>query len=364
MHVLCEIGTRGRYDTTLPMTLVAIQNQTVLPDHLLLIDDTPVATRHPDVYKHPVLGNVLRSLAKRMGVTVIFGPGRGPQHNHEFARTSQYAKELIWRVDDDECPEPNVLQRLKDAMHHNPQLGAVAGLVLVPGERETNPHASAALEDIPTAKNVQWYTWPKGHVFQKVDHLHSSYLYRKEAAAYPIGLSPVGHTEETQHTLRIKENGYSLQILPDVVTWHYRFSTGGIRSQTGDYAADTEVFCSYLKSRDVRFTRRFPILMNQGLGDAFALFSVLNAIDDQAKAEGFQTMLFIRESLVEFIKPRVRNGIVTLPDSEFCLWNFTGTFNVYDWWTKREESKHLFTGNLAAAYLAMYTERLAKGVFQ
>ena len=37
--ILCSISTRGRYDSTLPLALQAILNQTKLPDKIIIFDD-------------------------------------------------------------------------------------------------------------------------------------------------------------------------------------------------------------------------------------------------------------------------------------------------------------------------------------
>ena len=52
--VLCSIGTRGRYDTTLPLALAAIINQTKRPDKVVIFDDNenPMDVRNYLIYKN------------------------------------------------------------------------------------------------------------------------------------------------------------------------------------------------------------------------------------------------------------------------------------------------------------------------
>ena len=52
--VLCSIGTRGRYDTTLPLALAAIINQTKKPDKVVIFDDNdePRDVREELIYKN------------------------------------------------------------------------------------------------------------------------------------------------------------------------------------------------------------------------------------------------------------------------------------------------------------------------
>ena len=53
-NVLCSIATRGRYQTTLPLALNAIINQTKLPDKLVIFDDNdePEDVRNNNIYQH------------------------------------------------------------------------------------------------------------------------------------------------------------------------------------------------------------------------------------------------------------------------------------------------------------------------
>ena len=355
MHVLCNVNTRQRWGSTLPLTLQSILSQSRLPDEFLLIDDSPPEGR-PDMWRHPVLGPLISTMQSKMKVKIINGPGRGPHHCHEFARTSEQAKELVWRVDDDECPEPDVLARLEKHIEHNPldRIGAAAGLVLGPNPG-ANPLASSRVEDLRWCKNIQWYRWPKNAkgFYPQVDvgHLHSSYLYRKDAASFPMNLSPVGHTEETQHTMRIKLAGFRLLVDTGITTWHYRQSDGGIRSQQGDYDGDRKQFDDWCDSIGIKFRRRVPIWAGQGWGDCFALLQAMpDIIKHHRDAEFIQ--VFVRPELLDQFKS-LAGGVVTVdPLPNWQLWNFQGEFNVYCWMGNHPN----FKGNLVAAYRQMYTE--------
>ena len=52
--ILCSIATYKRYDTTLPLVLNAIINQTKLPDKLIIYDDNddPQDLRNNWLYSH------------------------------------------------------------------------------------------------------------------------------------------------------------------------------------------------------------------------------------------------------------------------------------------------------------------------
>lgn len=73
--------------------------------------------------------------------------------------------------------------------------------------------------------NVQWY--PINET-QDVDHLHCSFLYRAGIYPYNLALSRIAHTEETQFTNGIKNEGYRVFVTPGV-SWHLKNPDGGIR---------------------------------------------------------------------------------------------------------------------------------------
>jgi hypothetical protein len=325
----------------------------------LIIDDNQAPQT---VDKHPVIGGLLRTASMKMTVAVVRGPGRGPHHNHEYARTSEHAKELVWRLDDDECPNSDVLAGLERELISNADTGAVAGSVFIPGMCTTlNPHASSQIEDILSCHNVQNWKAEPGTRYDNVGHLHSTYLYRKDAAMYDLDMSSVGHTEETRHTIQMKLNGWRLVVLNDLVTWHYRQGSGGIRSQQGDYAADERGFRMWLKSLRFNYVKRLPVLVTQGLGDGMALLSVMPDIIKAADPLFDAVQVFVKPEMLELYQTRITHNKVRLhPMSECELWYFSGEFGVYAWAVDAAK-KRGWKGNLADAYRAMYMERIFKG---
>ena len=328
MHILAEICTRGRYDTTLPLAVQAVINQTRPPDALLIVDDNPPETRLEKLEKHPLLDAILAS-AGSIVVAEAHGPGKGPHVNHEFARTCPEAKGLIWRVDDDEVPSPDVLERLEKLLLSDKKIGAAGGLVLSPGMPGVNPYASSALEDMFWCKNRQWYR--QEAVPFEAGHLHSTYLYRKNAARYPKGLSAVGHCEETWHTAEMRRRGFHLWVDPLAVTRHYRQVNGGIRSQSGDYAGDEAKFRVWLEKNKVRLRKIVPVIIAQGLGDCYA---GLQALPDILKfhKDADEVLVFVRpEQLVAFTQ-FAGGKVSVLPAGEMAHYAFKVDANVYAGW--------------------------------
>ena len=228
MKVTASISTRNRYFTTLPLCLMAIANQTKVPDELIIFDDTDEKDRR-DLRADPTYQNIFAHLDKRnIFWHVDFGSGEGQVKNHQ--KTIEIAKhELIWRLDDDNIPESNVLEVLLSELG---KAGAIAGLVLDPkAGLHPNKLASSKIEDIFLGINVQWFPF-ETPANKSVDHLYSTFLYRKEAAqhGYEMTLSPKGFREETIFTYEMKRKGWNLLVTPKCVTWHYQQPTGGIRS--------------------------------------------------------------------------------------------------------------------------------------
>ena len=155
--VLCSIGTRGRYDTTLPLALAAIINQTKRPDKVVIFDDNdnPRDVRNELIY---------RNLFQMMDIKGIkwewlFAAKKGTHYNHQAANTMGY--KWVWRMDDDAIPESDVLRSLLSfAIFSN--AGAVGGSILTPPllYQDTNP--TGKIENINSEPNPQWRISPHG----------------------------------------------------------------------------------------------------------------------------------------------------------------------------------------------------------
>lgn len=349
-HITATVATRGRYGTTLPQTLAAIANQTRPPDDLLIIDDNPASERK-DLLKHPVVTPILAMLtAAGVKAYVVEGLQKGPHVNHEQAR--QQAKDLIWRVDDDEIPEPEVLQCLEKHLIDNPKVGAAAGLVPVPPMTE-NAAASCALEDVFDCKNVQWYNWPAGTVFDNAGHLHSSYLYRKHAAQFRTDLSPVGHCEESFHTIDMVRNGWRLVIDTNVTTWHCRQPTGGIRVHNHQewYEQDFAKFVDWCKTLPVKWRRTCNVLATAGVGDVWAAATVMPKIIEYQRARGVSVRIFCRPDDMPLFAGFAGDGVTVRELNDVLKYELRHDGNIYAWMARDS-----YKGGLPGAFVHYYTE--------
>jgi glycosyltransferase involved in cell wall biosynthesis len=264
--ILCSISTKNRYDTFLPLAIQSIINQTRLPDKLVIFDDNddPRDVREDPKYKY--LLSILD--AKCIPWDYVFAGKRGQHHNHQIANTMGY--EWVWRVDDDNSPEPNVLKNL--CSYISDDVGAVGGSVLTTEWNCRPRNVTGKIENIDDEENIQWGIIQN---VKEVDHLHCSFLYRAGIVDYNLGLSKVAHREETLFTYQLKQKGYKNLVIPNTVTWHAKSSSGGIRSSDMRelYDHDEKIFRNILGLQN-----RTVVILDCGMGDHVVFKKVLSDI--------------------------------------------------------------------------------------
>lgn len=275
--VTCEMSTKNRRETTLPLAVLSIALQTRPPEQLIIYDDNDEPM---DFSKDPLwdyMANFLRE--KKISVTVIPGFKRGQHFNHEHAQ-SIAAGDLIWRMDDDTIAEPDCLKHLLAIMEDRvmsptdsepPPIGAVAPCVLF----KSPNHMDIPADYTTKMDNAQW------HYFEGVkeaEHLYSIFLYRKGITHYELALSKAAHREETIFSMKIRKAGYKLLIEPKALCRHFRFPTGGIRSPgyTKEmFDADEKIFQEILAEIT---TDTKTLHLNCGLGDHIVVKGLLPEI--------------------------------------------------------------------------------------
>ena len=343
MKVTATISTRNRYFTTLPLCLTAIANQTKAPDELIIYDDG----EHKDIRNEPIYQNIFSHLSKRkIFWHVEFGSGEGQVKNHQRALL-EAEHELIWRLDDDNVPEANVLEVLFGEM--GKQTGAIGGLVMNPQiDLHPNKVASSKIEDVYLGINEQWYPHEKTSI-KAVDHLYSSFLFRKEAAqhGYNLQLSRVGHREETIFTYEMKRKGWNVAVTPHCVTWHYNFPAGGIRDATRDemWQHDENIFKELYKSWGVRQTQYCHIVLNNGLGDHYMFKTLMPEILKKYKGNKILLATCFPELFTEY------EGVyhLTIADAVLCYGEYINDFDIYKWMVDNN-----WKGHLIDAYRKLY----------
>lgn len=271
--VTAVVCTKDRYYTSLPNCLMSIALQTVVPDRLLIYDDG----EQKDLRNESLYQNIFSMLTQK-GIVweVKFGARKGQVQSHQSSLT-EATTDWIWRIDDDNVMEANVLEKLLENVADD--VGAVGGLVLDPKIPLTSHKlASNKIEDIYLGLNIQWFMDSKK---QEVDHLYSTFIYRRaEAPAYCMKLSKVGHREETIFTHELKRKGWKLIMDPAAVTWHLREATGGIRSDSDRdmWHHDELIFGDKLKEWGVTPTQVKLCVLDSGLGDHLIFKSILPEI--------------------------------------------------------------------------------------
>lgn len=253
--VLCSVATRGRYQTTLPLTLNSIINQTKKVDKLIIFDDND---EPQDMRKELVYSYFFKMLdIKGIAWEWVYAHKKGQHHIHQMANTMGF--DWVWRVDDDAIPEPNVLQTLFN--YTSKKVGAIGGAILTPPLQFESFKPTGKIENIDTEPNIQWSFI---HKVKEVEHLHCSFLYRAGLHDYNTGLSRVAHREETLFTYGLYLKGYKILAVPNAVSWHLKNPNGGIRSETNQklYEQDEQIFRNTINYKDKKI-----VVLNCGMGD-------------------------------------------------------------------------------------------------
>lgn len=320
MGILCSISTKGRYDTYLPLAISAVMNQTRKVDKLVIFDDNdePIDLRDKPIYKF------LFGMLELKGIPweVLYGQKKGQHYNHQTANQMGY--DWVWRVDDDNIPEPTVLEQLASRIQSD--LGAIGGPVLFADRIIDVSTSTGKIEHIDNEPNLQWGRFSS---FKTVDHLHCSFLYRAGIVDYNLGLSKVAHREETLFTYQMKKKGYKLFLIPGAITWHGKSLTGGIRSEDNVelYMHDEFIFRNHLEYKD-----KTIVVLDSGMGDHIVFKHVLPHIKN---AEVFTCY------------PDIIPGR-SIAEAHY-LFGDLDTYNVYGFMSKKK-----WTGSLESAYRKMY----------
>ena len=333
IKVTASISTKDRYYTTLPMCLSAIANQTYKPEKILLFDDG----EQKDLREDPIYSNLFSLLfIKGIELQVVFGERKGQIRNHQ--KTLEIADtEWIWRLDDDNIPEPDVLEKLISCI--DDKVGAIAGCVLDPKNKiESVPIdiPNNTIDTIENMPNIQWFS-DKG--IRKVEHLYSSFLFRKEAAkhGYCLNLSIAGHREETIFTHEMFLNGWDLLVNYDAITWHLRFSEGGIRSFQDEnlWHHDDAIFNQKRIFWKKPLEDLFPVVLDSGIGDHFAFLQIL---PDIINKHGKINLFCCFPDLFEEYKDKV--NLLSIMEAKAATQNIED-HNIYKWMWDNNWKEHI-----------------------
>jgi beta-1,4-mannosyl-glycoprotein beta-1,4-N-acetylglucosaminyltransferase len=342
VEVTAYISTKDRYFTTLPMAIMSVINQSYPIKKLIIFDDG----EHKDLRELSPYREIFGLLTiKGIEWYFLFAGRQGQVANHNAAIEFEHSTEWLWRVDDDDSPEPDCLEKL--VRNVTPEVGAVGGLVHMPSQGVIPTRlCSGKIEDIYGRLNLQWSDF-KG--VREVDHLHNTFIYRKSASkhGYHRGLSPVGHREETLFSYEIKRAGWKVLIDPEAKTWHMRDPNGGIRSHTlqQNYQHDEEVFSNKLSEWKVKPNQYKLFMLNSGLGDHLCFKLLLPELKNKYKG----VKLLVANCYPEVFKD---DDIESLSIIEGTFLESDDKHNIYRWcWERNWDGSQ---GNLVEAYRKMY----------
>lgn len=344
--VTCEISTKGRYFTTLPLAITSVALQKLKPKKILIFQDD----LHEDLRKYSIYANIF-ALLERQGIEweVVFGTNSGQVANHQKA--IELAKtEWIWRLDDDNYAEPDVLERLMEET--TDKVGAVAPSVIDPLMPLDNMSLgwSTDIKNIDTHMNVQWLRPVAGEAdVVSADHLYSTFIYRKAAAVhgYNKNLSPVGHREETIFTYEMSRLGWMLLVNRGPVVWHLRENTGGIRTYDNHelWASDERVFRDKCKNWGVNILSRLWINLDCGRGDHY-VFKM--ALADIKKANP-DKLITCAAAFPEYLMDEKGIEIVSVADGKRFLGARFEDLNIYSFGERNN-----WNGSLKDAFKKLY----------
>ncbi len=322
VDVTVEISTKDRYYTTLPMAIMSVAHQTVSPKSMLIFDDG----EQKDLRRDPIYSNLFALLhSKGIDYEVKFGPRRGQIFNHQAA-VDLAQTEWIWRLDDDDAPEADALEKMMS--HIAPDVGAISGLILIPNKQmPPTSIASGKIEHATYRPNIQWTRF-KG--VRQVDHFNNSFLFRKSAAkhGYCLELSPAGHREETLFTYGIRKAGFKLILDPEVVIWHLRSPSGGIRSYDNAFfwEHDERVYARKMAEMGSPVRPHKLFVMDCGIGDHYAFKMIL----PELKAKYHDHDIVLALCCPEVFEDETDVEIISIADAIFIEPDLT-KHNVYHW---------------------------------
>lgn len=337
--VTVEVSTKNRYEV-LSQCLLSVALQTTKDFDIIIFDDSdnPPCNADALVERFPAYGEVFQLFQEyKIGWQVVYGEKRGQHFNHQAAQ--RIAKtDFIWRIDDDEVAEPDVLEKLLRNIADD--VGAVGGLVLPPNPSGLPDNATNSIVEI-NAPNVQWFRHPSALVLE-VDHLHSTFLYRRGIELFDLSLSPVAHREETIFTYGIKRKGYKLLVDTSAVTWHFRSGRGGIRSHGNPafYDHDEKIFQSKLLEWGINAEPCKIIICDTGRGDHVIVKSLMPRLKEKYKK------ILAATCYPDILGEEVEQ--ISIAEAQQRFGNLD-RFSIYRWCIENG-----WTGNLVEAHERMY----------
>jgi GT2 family glycosyltransferase len=331
-----------RYETTLPLAIQSIVNQTINPVRIIIICD---GEQNYD-FKKSYLFNYIFELAKMKGITIdvaFSGGNKGVVYCYnEILKMIQTP--LVYRIDDDEVAEPNCLEQLIHCLQMDKSIGAVGPSVYVPGMMicPKPNYIKGTINQIKNYPSVQWFTDNK---YSEVEQLHSTFLFRMDLASpYPYSMSQMSFREETVFSYQIFKKGFKLMVNPQAIVWHYKAPAGARSGNAVENQANDELkFDEWAKQYNITFDDKLEcIAFNHALGDNIVLKNNLDKIK-----QFYKSPLYIASNFPEVYSGV--SGIIAIPMHESSY--FTQSISIYNWMATKN-----WSGTMNEAVVTMLTE--------
>lgn len=221
------LTTFGRYETTLPICLLSLVNQSRVPDRIVLVDDN----KEKKFYDSSELKNIISFLRiKGIQFDYYHGQSKGATSALQIG-LDKISDGWVLKVDDDNSLEYNVIELFENNISNN--VGSIGGLIIdktIRQDIEYNLYPKCVdgyynkIENIFSEFNIQLIQNQTDEI-KKVEHIYSNYFFRRDLVrSYPIELSPSCHREDTIITHTIFRKGYDLLIIPKAKTYHLQTS--------------------------------------------------------------------------------------------------------------------------------------------
>jgi len=226
------LTTCDRYDTTLPLCLMSIFNQSHPPDRVVLIDDS----KQKKFYDYQILKNMLILFReKNIEFDYYHGACKGAVPALQIG-LDKIEDGWVFKIDDDNILSCDTLELFNNNIQDN--IGAMSGIIIdkyLYSFYERNPDKASKeengyynrIENIYSEINIQMMHEQSDEI-KKVEHIYSNYFFKRDLADdYPLELSPSARREDTVFTHTIFRKGYDLIIIPQIKIYHL---SDGLRS--------------------------------------------------------------------------------------------------------------------------------------
>lgn len=249
------LTTFGRYETTLPICLLSLANQSKIPDRIILVDDN----KEKKFYNYKHLKNIIKFFQlKGIQFDYYYGESKGATHALQVG-LEKISNGWVLKIDDDNSLEFNVIELFEKNISE--QTGAIGGLIIDKNIRqniENNLFPKSIggyynkIENIFSEFNIQ-NIHNQSNEIKKVEHLYSNYFFRRDLIdTYPLEISPSCHREDTIITHSIFRKGFDLLVVPEAKTFHLNSDKNSGDKKWEQNKNENEIkFIEYLKNWEI-----------------------------------------------------------------------------------------------------------------